>query len=147
MSNLKFILLTALTLISSSLMANENQELIKLVEARENAFANSMAQRDFKSFGRFISKQAVFYGSKDVARGKTAVLKKWKTFFATDAAPFSWRAENVDVIADGTLAHSSGPVFDAAGNKIAIFNSTWRLEKDGQWRVVFDKGCNQAAAQ
>ncbi len=35
---------------------------------------------------------------------------------------------------------SNGPVLDAAGNLVAHFNSIWRLEKDGRWRIVFDLG-------
>jgi len=43
----------------------------------------------------------------------------------------------------GTLALSSGPVKDPQGNVVGIFNSIWRLEADGRWRVVFDKGCQK----
>jgi ketosteroid isomerase-like protein len=60
---------------------------------------------------------------------------------AAETAPFSWRPETVEVLESGTLALSSGPVFDAAGQPIGAFNSIWRLEADGRWRVVFDKGC------
>ena len=42
----------------------------------------------------------------------------------------------------GTLALTSGPVFDPQGKQIGMFNSIWRLEPDGRWRVVFDKGCD-----
>jgi hypothetical protein len=56
-------------------------------------------------------------------------------------APFSWSPEVVDVLESGTLAHSSGPVRDAGGRRIGTFNSIWRREPDGRWRVVFDKGC------
>jgi hypothetical protein len=47
----------------------------------------------------------------------------------------------VEVLASGTLAHSSGPVHDAKGRQIGNFNSIWRREPDGTWLVVFDKGC------
>ena len=36
---------------------------------------------------------------------------------------------------------TSGPVTDPEGKPAGSFNSIWRLENDGQWRVVFDKGC------
>jgi len=52
------------------------------------------------------------------------------------------------VLDSGTLALSSGPVFDPDGKQIATFNSIWRLEAPGQWRIVFDKGsaaCNCAS--
>jgi len=31
-------------------------------------------------------------------------------------------------------------VLDAAGKPIARFNSIWRQEAPGVWRIVFDKG-------
>jgi ketosteroid isomerase-like protein len=62
-------------------------------------------------------------------------------------APFSWEPEHVEVLASGTLALSSGPVFGRDGTRIGTFNSVWRLEADGRWRVVFDKGCPPCAAR
>jgi len=37
-------------------------------------------------------------------------------------------------------AFSSGPVFDAQGTEVGRFNSIWRLDPDGVWRIVFDRG-------
>jgi ketosteroid isomerase-like protein len=70
-----------------------------------------------------------------------AVVSGWKQFFEGEQAPFSWAPESVEVLDSGTLALSSGAVRDPAGTPVAAFNSVWRLEKDGRWRVVFDKGC------
>ena len=46
----------------------------------------------------------------------------------------------------GTIfAETTGPVHDPEGRQIGTFNSIWRRESDGTWRVVFDKGspvCN-----
>jgi hypothetical protein len=58
----------------------------------------------------------------------------------TGAAPFSWEPDEVEPLPSGTLAHSSGPVRDASGKPVARFNSIWRLEAPGVWRVIFDKG-------
>jgi len=52
----------------------------------------------------------------------------------------SWDPELVVVLEPGTLALSSGPVFDPDGVRIATFNSIWRLEPDGRWRIILDKG-------
>jgi ketosteroid isomerase-like protein len=32
-------------------------------------------------------------------------------------------------------------VRDPDGRQIGTFNSVWRREADGSWKVVFDKGC------
>ena len=46
----------------------------------------------------------------------------------------------VEVLDSGTMALTSGPVHDPKGELIGRFNSIWRLEPDGRWRVVFDRG-------
>jgi ketosteroid isomerase-like protein len=109
------------------------------VEQTERAFADSMARRDHAAFVALLSEQAVFYGPR-FSRGKAEVAAAWKPFFDGPQAPFSWEPDRVDVLADGTLAHSSGPVRDPSGRLIARFNSVWRQEAPGVWRIVFDKG-------
>lgn len=116
------------------------EELRAQVETAERAFARSMAQRDHAAFTALLSEQAVFYAPNRVLRGKAEVAAAWKGFFDGPAAPFSWEPDQVDVLADGTLAHSSGPVRDPDGRLVARFNSVWRQEAPGVWRVVFDKG-------
>ena len=65
----------------------------------------------------------------------------WKGFYQEKAAPFSWQPENVEVLDSGDFGFSSGPVFDPAGKRVGTFNSVWRKEKDGKWRIIFDNGC------
>jgi ketosteroid isomerase-like protein len=113
----------------------------------ERAFADSMAKRDFAAFSSFVSAEAVFSGGPDgntALRGRDAVLKAWKPFFEAATAPFSWTPDLVEVIESGTLAMTSGPVFDAKGQRTGRFNSVWRLEADRRWRVLFDRGCPAA---
>lgn len=106
----------------------------------ERAFARSMAERDFGAFGRHLSEHAIFYNGSQPIRGKTAVLAAWAPFYQGDKAPFAWEPDHVAVLADGTLAHSTGPVRDVAGKLIARFHSVWRQEAPGVWRIVFDRG-------
>lgn len=110
------------------------------VFAAERAFARSMAERDFAAFGRHLAVDAVFFGNASVQRGRDAVLAAWKTYFDGPQAPFSWEPDQVEVLASGELALSTGPVRNPAGQVVARFNSIWRREADGRWLVVFDKG-------
>lgn len=110
------------------------------VFAAERAFAQTMAQRDKTRFAQFISDEAIFFNGATAHRGKAKVIEEWSKYFDTPNAPFSWEPDQVEVLDSGTLALSSGPVRDPAGKVFARFNSIWRLEAPGQWRVVFDKG-------
>jgi len=100
-----------------------------------------MADRDPAAFASFLAAEAVFLSETRVLRGKPEVAAGWKRFYEATQAPFSWEPERVEVLESGTLALSTGPVRDAHGSRIGTFNSVWRREDDGSWRIVFDKGC------
>ncbi len=110
------------------------------VQAREIAFAKTMADRDLDAFRTFISPEAIFFNGNEPLRGRDTVVQRWSRFFEGADAPFSWRPDLVEVLKSGRLALSSGPVFGASGEETGRFNSIWRLGEDGEWRVVFDKG-------
>jgi ketosteroid isomerase-like protein len=115
-------------------------ELRTQVTEAERAFARTMAERNFSAFASFLAEDAIFYAGQKPIRGKQAVAADWKKFYEKPEAPFSWEPQQVEVLDSGTLAHSSGPVRDPSGKVFATFNSIWRLEAPGVWRVVFDKG-------
>jgi len=110
------------------------------VEAREIAFAKTMADRDLDAFLTFVSPEAIFFNGNEPLRGRDVIAQGWAPFFEGAAAPFSWHPDVVEVLESGRLALSSGPVRGASGEEVGRFNSIWRKEADGQWRVVFDKG-------
>lgn len=115
------------------------------VEMAERAFADTMAKRDFEKFKTFISEDAVFFSGTGPLRGKQQIADTWEAYFTESLAPFSWEPENIEVLESGTLAWSSGPVYDPAGQVVATFNSVWQLDASHQWRIIFDKGnpaCN-----
>ncbi|PWF46624.1 DUF4440 domain-containing protein [Massilia glaciei] len=122
-----------------------NAELKKQVADTERAFAASMKARDHAAFVSFLSDETIFFNGKQVLRGKTAVGKAWKRFYEEPQAPFAWEPDEVEVLDSGSLAHSSGPVYDPSGKLIARYNSIWRLEAPNTWRIIVDKGaevCN-----
>ena len=133
-------LLLALVAFPVAARAETNAELQAQVRDRERAFAKTMADRDHAAFASFLSDEAVFFGQGPV-RGKQAVADAWKAFYEGPKAPFSWEPEQVLVLDSGQLASSSGPVRDPDGKRVGTFNSVWRRDADGQWRIVFDKGC------
>ena len=106
----------------------------------ERAFARTMADRDLNAFRTFLSSETIFFSGDKPVRGPQMVAQDWQRFYAGAAAPFSWEPREVEVIDSGRLALSSGPVRDPKGNVFATFTSIWRLEDDGKWRILFDKG-------
>ena len=119
------------------------QDLAQLREqvfATERGFARTMADRDFAAFTSYLAEETIFFTSTKALRGKAAVAEAWKRFYEPKEAPFRWEPADVAVLNSGTLALSSGPVFDPAGKQIATFTSVWRREAPGVWRIVLDKG-------
>lgn len=121
------------------------EELAREARAAETAFATSMASRDLAAFTSHLADEAVFFDADSVQRGRAAVVERWKRYFEGPQAPFSWAPETVEVLDSGTLALSSGPVRDPSGRRVGTFNSVWRKEADGRWRIIFDKGCPPCA--
>ena len=122
---------------SPPLMTNDP---VAQVTAAEKAFAKTMADRDHEAFSQFVADDAVFLAGKDRLRGKQAVTASWARFFVASSAPFSWEPDQVEILDSGLLAHSSGPVRDPEGNLIGRYDSIWRYEGAGVWKVIFDKG-------
>lgn len=121
-------------------------ELQQQVWDTETAFAATMAARDLDAFGGFLAEEAIFFSGARALRGKQQVVEAWKGLYQQVDAPFSWEPEQVEVLDSGTLALSTGPVRDATGNVVGRFNSIWRREPTGVWRIVFDKGSDVCSA-
>jgi ketosteroid isomerase-like protein len=117
----------------------ETAAAVKQVIAVEQAFAKTMTSRDFKAFVTFLSPDAIFFSGRSVKHGAAEVAAQWQPYFEGKKAPFSWEPDHVEVLASGTLALSTGPVYED-GKVVGRFNSIWRLEAGNVWRIVFDKG-------
>ena len=143
--HLRYLLLTVVLAACAAPAPKPSVDLAKQVADAERAFARTMADRDHAAFQSFLAEEAVFFTGPKPLHGKAEVAAAWKRFYEPAQAPFSWEPDSVEVLASGTLAISSGPVYDPAGKRFATFTSIWRQEAPGVWRVVFDKGntdCN-----
>lgn len=124
------------------------RSLAETVADAERGFADAMAKRDLAAFAAHISPEAVFFSSPDglqVLRGRDAIVEGWRRYFDGPAAPFSWSPATAQVLDSGTLGMTTGPVRSQKGEVTGRFSSVWRREPDGQWRVIFDRGCNCGA--
>ena len=121
------------------------------VRCRETGFSQAVENRDMDAFRSFIDADARFV-SNSVLRGVDDIAAAWSYFFGEDSPTIKWRPQIVEVLENGTLALSRGPYRvtsrDADGMAVeewGTFNSVWRLNDDGQWRVVLDAGSPAAA--
>jgi len=128
--------------LTTSVLADHGQD----VRCREIAFSQAAEQRDAIRFASFIDTDARFVGA-SVLRGPAAIAEGWSAFFAADGPAIKWRPQVIEVLSDGTLALSRGPyrltVTDENGvmsQSWGTFNSVWRRQPDGTWKIVFDAG-------
>jgi ketosteroid isomerase-like protein len=131
-----------LTLVGQAVLA----DAADTVRCREIGFSRSAENHDAELFASFIDPDARFVGQ-TVQRGPAAVAAAWAGFLSAGGPSIKWRPEIIEVLEDGTLALSRGPyrvvTTDESGNETELwgtFNSVWRLQPDGQWKVVFDAG-------
>lgn len=116
------------------------------VRCREIGFSQAAERQDLEAFRTYIDADARF-ASDTVLRGVDDIAAAWTVFFSDEGPTIKWRPQIIEVLADGKLALSRGPYRvlsqDAEGNPVerwGTFNSVWRLNDDGAWRVVFDAG-------
>jgi ketosteroid isomerase-like protein len=119
------------------------------VRCHEIGFSRAVESGDFERFKSFIDADARFVGG-SVRRGVEDVASAWSVFFAPGGPSIKWRPQFVEVLEDGSLALSRGPFrmtsVDADGNATEVwgtFNSTWRPQPEGGWKVVFDAGSSE----
>ena len=136
-----------LTMAACVLTANlAYADLADDVRCREIGFSQSVENQDIDAFRSYIDADARFIGA-GVLRGIDQVSEAWSVFFTPEGPTIKWRPQVVEVLDNGSLALSRGPYkttsVDADGNSVeswGTFNSVWRLNEDGEWRVVFDAG-------
>jgi len=116
------------------------------VRCREIGFSKSVENADQDQFRSYLDDDARFVGN-SVLRGPDAITEAWRVFFAEGGPLIKWRPQFVEVLKDGKLALTRGPFRmivtgdDGSTSEIwGTFNSVWRLQTDGEWKVVFDAG-------
>jgi len=140
------LILLSLVVAGSAALADLTEE----VRCREIGFSKSVEVQDAERFASFIDEDARFVGG-SVTHGPVAIAEAWSVFFAEGAPLIKWRPQIVEVLEDGKLALSRGPFQMITKDEKGVesehwgtFNSVWRLNDDGEWRVVFDAGSNEA---
>jgi ketosteroid isomerase-like protein len=135
-----------LTLALFTMYSAASADLVDDVRCREIGFSRSVEKQDAALFASFIDSDARFVGN-EVLHGPDAIAAAWSVFFSADGPAIKWRPRFVEVLEDGRLALTRGPYQMITRDEQGVesehwgtFNSVWRLQADGQWKVVFDAG-------
>ena len=118
------------------------QQIEEEIFMAEQAFAQTMADRDFEGFQAFLSDDVVFFLGEEKLRGSSAVAQAWEQYFTSEEPPFFWAPERVAALSGQNMALSRGPVTDPySGEVLGTYTSVWQLDEAAQeWRVIFDIG-------
>ena len=140
-------LILALVVLAGS---SAHADLADDVRCREVGFSKSAEARDAVAFKSFIDFDARFVGN-SVSRGPSSITEAWSVFLTNGGPAIKWRPQFVELLEDESLALTRGPYRMITTDENGVetehwgtFNSIWRLNDDGVWRVVFDAG-NAAA--
>lgn len=146
----KFAHFATLILVAITASADEISDVEADVRCQEIAFSRSAENKNIESFRSFLDSDARFVG-RSVDRGPDEITTAWEIFFAEEGPAIKWRPQFVEVLEDGMLALTRGPYRviskDDDGKPVehwGTFNSIWRKNVGGRWRVVFDAGSDAA---
>lgn len=116
------------------------------VRCAEIAFSQAAEQRDLERFVQSLDTDARFIGE-TVLNGPENIAAAWAPFFDSEGPAIRWRPQFVEVLENGQLALTRGPYrLETAAEDGSVtahwgtFNSVWRRDDQGQWKVVFDAG-------
>lgn len=126
--------------------------LVEQVRAAEIAFAKTVADDRIEDFVKFLDSDAVFITGMKATKGPAAIVEAWAGSFGPGRPYFEWHPEVIELSPDASFALSRGPwtirTTDKKGRvkeTKGVFNSIWRRQLDGSWKVLYDAGCPPCA--
>ncbi len=141
-----FLLLAALFADLSAAHAADESDAQNTVRCNEIAFSNALETDDVSRFRELLDPDVRFVSSA-VLRGPDEVIDGWRAYFAKDGPELIWRPHIVEVLEDQNIAISRGPYRfrhrEEDGTPVeswGMFNTIWRLNAEGEWRVLIDAG-------
>ena len=119
-------------------------ELIKQqIIDTENNFVKALQENGLHdAFVAFADDNAILIRGTELIKGKNAIDAHYKNQHTKD---LTWKVDFVEISKSGDLGYTYGEYIysyqDSIGNQqkeTGVFNTIWKLQKDGTWKYVKD---------
>lgn len=123
-------------------------ETCNMLMELDREFAAITQKEGVDGWVKYFAEDGVMAPSKgDIIKGKEAIRKAMSTSFGTNGYSLMWEPEYAEVSEDGSLGYTYGRYLrtslDEAGNAVSgtgRYNSIWKRQIDGNYRIVLDIG-------
>ena len=141
------LLLVALLWIIPALKAQKVTPLFEMVSSEKSFAATASSVGIQEAFLKYLDDSAVVFEQGKISNGKEV----WKNR-KTEGASLIWYPEFAEVAQSGDFGYTTGPAqFRAVkgsekADYIGHFNSIWRKNASGEWKVLLDIGTPSASS-
>ena len=134
-------LLEVVCIIELSAKCQEKSALMQVVNAEKSFAAYAGSTGITEAFLKYLDDSSKVFEQGKILNGKEVWRER-----KTDSMELRWYPEFADVAASGDFGYTTGPSefrlkkgSDKADHK-GYFNSIWKKDKNGEWKVVLDMG-------
>jgi ketosteroid isomerase-like protein len=121
--------------------------LVEQLQAAEDTFSIAMLGRDRSAFAGLLADNALLLVCRRVLRGKAAIMRGLRPYFDGRHDCVCSEASRIEVLDGAGLAFASGALLDVPdGCPVGAFESIWRRDPDGAWRIAFAQGSDVRVA-
>ncbi len=140
-----FLLLLSLLLLLSAVSFSADRNPQVLIDA-EHAFAKATAERGIDGWMEFMAPNAVELSAEPLV-GLAQIRAGMGKQLSTPGFKLTWEPTKAEFLGDGDIGFVVGRYevhFIGADGKTQVtkgtYLTTWRLQKDGSWKVISDVG-------
>src|SRR5262245_24043880 len=123
----------------------DRQTAADVIVKADEAFNQSVQERNLSRFLSFIGENATFSGGMpNEIKGRDAVAKDWAPFFEKNGPTLVWKPIKGELLGAGDLGYTVGTseFRSTVDGKVRVrhgnYLTVWRKQADGSWKVVYD---------
>jgi len=135
-------------LLVSGVVAAAGKPSVQTLMALDEQFCRDFAAQGVDGWLAYFADDAVVFSSKGpITRDRGALEKHYRELFGPGKVPLTWKPSGGEIAASGDLGFTYGtwemPSKDKDGRAITRtgkYQTTWKKQRDGTWKIVADIG-------